>query len=114
MGVVPGCMSVDSHLAGMCRGQKRELDLLELELQTVMRCLVGAGNQAQSSGNIANVHNLRDYFQPCNKYFLKSKQPSLTWHGGTRPGLGGLRQVGLCEFKTSLVYMSCSRPPKNT
>lgn len=27
------------------RGQKRVLDLLELELQTVVNCLIGAGNQ---------------------------------------------------------------------
>jgi hypothetical protein len=45
---VPECIKVCCVCSVVCRGQKRELYLLELELQVVVCCHVGAGNQTQA------------------------------------------------------------------
>ena len=45
MGVfLPAYMNVYHHVPSLLRGQKRVLKPLELQLQTVVSCLVGAGN----------------------------------------------------------------------
>lgn len=41
------CEHVPTCTPHACRGQKRVLDLLELEFQMVMNCHVGAGKQRQ-------------------------------------------------------------------
>lgn len=50
-------MPVNYLYAGDHGSQKRLLDTLELELQTVFGCHVGAGNQIQSSARTVNALN---------------------------------------------------------
>ena len=47
LGVLPVCNSVHHVYAWSLGGQKRVSDVLDLELQKVMSCLVCAGNQTQ-------------------------------------------------------------------
>ena len=44
MNILPVCMSMHTCVPGDPRGQKRELDHLEQELQIAVSCRVGAEN----------------------------------------------------------------------
>ena len=57
VGVLPVCMYV-YHMQAWCyRGQKMALDLLELELQTVVSCHMDVENESGSSRSAASALN---------------------------------------------------------
>lgn len=44
-----------SHVCGVCRGQKRALDFMEVELDRVVSYYVVLGLKPQSSGRVTSV-----------------------------------------------------------